>query len=559
MGLIELQALKDRKDLAALLGVKPSALSYLLYYVPDTKKYQKFEIDKKSGGTRKITAPIGAMKAVQNRLADILYDCCDDVDKANNRRCVSHGFRRGRSIYTNAYEHRHKRFVLNLDLADFFPSINFGRVRGFFIKSVDFKLNPAVATAIAQIACFENSLPQGSPCSPVIADLVAGALDARLVKLAKSARCTYTRYADDITFSTNKKLFPLDIAYQNSLSLSEWHLSEKLASRINGAGFSINVPKTRMQGRHTRQLVTGLTVNEKVNIRASYYRSARAMAQNLFATGKYHLPSKKGGNPSEPQAPEITNLNPLAGILSHIHYIRDRADRRERTEKKKNPTATRSLYRKFLFFKYFVDLKRPLIICEGKTDSIYLRSAVKKLSQAQKNLLGADGKPIFSIFNQNGSASEILQLEGGSEPLKIFLQDYEKKLGPYYYSPLKCPVIVLIDNDEGASSVFAFYKGKLKSDMSLKSIDSFYHVHKNLYVIKTPELGASGKSCIEDLFMQKALSTEIDGKSFATGLSKAAFAEKVVLKDMSTIDFSGFNPVFDRILAVINHYKPEVV
>jgi len=499
------------------------------------------------------------MKAVQNRLADILYDCCDDVDKANNRRCVSHGFRRGRSIYTNAYEHRHKRFVLNLDLADFFPSINFGRVRGFFIKSVDFKLNPAVATAIAQIACFENSLPQGSPCSPVIADLVAGALDARLVKLAKSARCTYTRYADDITFSTNKKLFPLDIAYQNSLSLSEWHLSEKLASRINGAGFSINVPKTRMQGRHTRQLVTGLTVNEKVNIRASYYRSARAMAQNLFATGKYHLPSKKGGNPSEPQAPEITNLNPLAGILSHIHYIRDRADRRERTEKKKNPTATRSLYRKFLFFKYFVDLKRPLIICEGKTDSIYLRSAVKKLSQAQKNLLGADGKPIFSIFNQNGSASEILQLEGGSEPLKIFLQDYEKKLGPYYYSPLKCPVIVLIDNDEGASSVFAFYKGKLKSDMSLKSIDSFYHVHKNLYVIKTPELGASGKSCIEDLFMQKALSTEIDGKSFATGLSKAAFAEKVVLKDMSTIDFSGFNPVFDRILAVINHYKPEVV
>jgi len=559
VGLIELQALKDRKDLAALLGVKPSALSYLLYYVPDTKKYQKFEIDKKSGGTRKITAPIGAMKAVQNRLADILYDCCDDVDKANNRRCVSHGFRRGRSIYTNAYEHRHKRFVLNLDLADFFPSINFGRVRGFFIKSVDFKLNPAVATAIAQIACFENSLPQGSPCSPVIADLVAGALDARLVKLAKSARCTYTRYADDITFSTNKKLFPLDIAYQNSLSLSEWHLSEKLASRINGAGFSINVPKTRMQGRHTRQLVTGLTVNEKVNIRASYYRSARAMAQNLFATGKYHLPSKKGGNPSEPQAPEITNLNPLAGILSHIHYIRDRADRRERTEKKKNPTATRSLYRKFLFFKYFVDLKRPLIICEGKTDSIYLRSAVKKLSQAQKNLLGADGKPIFSIFNQNGSASEILQLEGGSEPLKIFLQDYEKKLGPYYYSPLKCPVIVLIDNDEGASSVFAFYKGKLKSDMSLKSIDSFYHVHKNLYVIKTPELGASGKSCIEDLFMQKALSTEIDGKSFATGLSKAAFAEKVVLKDMSTIDFSGFNPVFDRILAVINHYKPEVV
>ena len=102
-----------------------------------------------------------------------------------------------------------RRWVFNLDLEDFFPSINFGRVRGFLLKNRDFRAESEHrATVISQIACHENSLPQGSPCSPVISNLVAHLLDMRLVRLASSVGCTYSRYADDLTFSTNKKIFP---------------------------------------------------------------------------------------------------------------------------------------------------------------------------------------------------------------------------------------------------------------------------------------------------------------------------------------------------------------
>ena len=98
--------------------------------------------------------------------------------------------------------------MFNLDIEDYFPSFNFGRVRGFFIRNRHFGLHPSAATLIAQIACFENRLPQGSPCSPVIADLISHLLDVKLAQLAKQHGATYSRYADDLTFSTRKKDFP---------------------------------------------------------------------------------------------------------------------------------------------------------------------------------------------------------------------------------------------------------------------------------------------------------------------------------------------------------------
>ena len=200
---------------------------------------------------------------------------------------LSHGFRRGHSIVTNARPHHGRRFVLNLDLKDFFPSFNFGRVRGFFIKSKAFELNEKVATLIAQIACYQNALPQGSPCSPVISDLLAHLLDVRLAKLAKKERVTYSRYADDLTFSTNQKSFPSALAVQNPEDAELWGLGEELVNRITDAGFAVNPDKTRMQLRTSRQLVTSLTVNAKVNVRKEYYKRTRAMCDALFKTGQY--------------------------------------------------------------------------------------------------------------------------------------------------------------------------------------------------------------------------------------------------------------------------------
>src|SRR6185436_17865655 len=120
--------------------------------------------------------------------------------------------------------------------------INFGRVRGFLIKNRDFALHEKVATVIAQLACHDNALPQGSPCSPVISNLIAHAMDIHLARLASVARCTYTRYADDLTFSTSAKQFPPTIAVQTTTSgdpTDVWVPSTKLRDTIERAGFRI--------------------------------------------------------------------------------------------------------------------------------------------------------------------------------------------------------------------------------------------------------------------------------------------------------------------------------
>lgn len=231
-----LKAASDIDDLAALLGYKAKSLAYILYKLPDAAKYTTFKIPKKSGGEREICAPTDQLKLVQRRLANILYACRDEIDKESGLGSLSHGFRRGHSIVTNAKPHHGRRFVLNLDLKDFFPSFNFGRIRGFFIKSKAFELNEKVATLIAQIACHQNSLPQGSPCSPVISDLVAHLLDARLAKMAKKEGVTYSRYADDLTFSTNKKSFPTALATQDEADAELWELRAAPPARQRRAG-----------------------------------------------------------------------------------------------------------------------------------------------------------------------------------------------------------------------------------------------------------------------------------------------------------------------------------
>ena len=117
--------------------------------------------------------------------------------------------------------HKNKRHVFNVDLKDFFPSLNFGRVRGFFIKNAHFQLEPKVATVIAQIACHDNELPQGSPCSPIISNFIGHLLDVRMANLAKKTKCNYSRYADDLTFSTNWKEFPEKLAIKKKGSDNE--------------------------------------------------------------------------------------------------------------------------------------------------------------------------------------------------------------------------------------------------------------------------------------------------------------------------------------------------
>jgi len=373
----DLRAAKSLHDLAAILRYRPSAISFIVYKTPVSAKYTTFEIPKKGGESRKIDAPNPKLKALQKRLADVLYECLHEIEgAAKSKNKLSHAFRKKHSIITNAKAHKARRYVLNLDLENFFPSLNFGRVRGFFLKNNHFKLAEPVATLLAQVACHDGTLPQGSPCSPIISELLTHFLDIRLVKLAKKNKCTYTRYADDITFSTNQKDFPTDLADETN---EGWKIGSELKDRIEDAGFTINEAKTRMQLRGSRQIVTGLVVNEKINVSQRYYKFARAMTESFLTTGSF----TQDGTTS-------TSVQKLEGILNHIYHVRERqidisidaefnGERRHKLhgartkQKNEHPTAIRRIYFQLVFFKHFIDPKKPLVICEGPTDPVYLK------------------------------------------------------------------------------------------------------------------------------------------------------------------------------------------
>ena len=186
-------SLNLRRDVAELLGVSTAQLNHQLYRIPASTKYQRFEIPKTNGGTRTILSPNPRLKHLQRRLSQVLY-------AVYKLKASVHGFALGRNVATNAKQHVHARYVLNLDLKDFFPSINFGRVRGLFMAG-PYNLGTEAATVLAQLCCHENQLPQGAPTSPIVSNMICSRLDFELQRHAGKHHCRYTRYADDITFS----------------------------------------------------------------------------------------------------------------------------------------------------------------------------------------------------------------------------------------------------------------------------------------------------------------------------------------------------------------------
>ena len=269
--------LQTFKDVAHLLELDHSHLIYHLYIRKRIgNQYNKFKISKKSGGNRVILAPTTGLKVIQQKLNYILQLVYKSKPSV-------HGFMPQKSIVTNASPHTKKNFVFNIDLEDFFPSINFGRVRGLFIAH-PYNLPPPVATTLAQICCFEGRLPQGAPTSPIVSNMIWAKMDNQLQKLAKRYKCFYTRYADDITFSTYVRVFPTTLARSNSYGQIE--IGNQLNKIIEENGFKINSKKIRLLTKNNRQEVTGLTTNEFPNVKRSYVRQIRSM---LHVWRKYGL------------------------------------------------------------------------------------------------------------------------------------------------------------------------------------------------------------------------------------------------------------------------------
>lgn len=370
--------LERRSDIAELLEIEEKQLIYHLYIASPHQRYKTFNISKRSGSRRLIEAPITPLKMIQSKLNQILQY----VYKAKPS---VHGFIFKKSILTNARVHLRRKHVLNVDLKDFFPSINFGRVRGLFI-SRPYNLNEEVATVLAQICCHNNHLPQGAPTSPIISNMICAQMDDQLQQLAKKYQCLYTRYADDITISTHLSRFPEKIA-KYSEETDKFEVGLALKGVIENNGFQVNQSKIHLQAKSRRQQVTGLTVNQIVNVKRSYVNQVRAM---LHAWDKFSLElaenehiqkySRKKRHLSKDR---ISFKMIVKGKIEYIGMVRGHQDAiylkfydqycsLAGIENKRSISLDTKLIRER-------PLVTPLIITEGKTDWKHLKLAFQKL------------------------------------------------------------------------------------------------------------------------------------------------------------------------------------
>lgn len=554
--LAKLKQAQSTSDIAKILGCSPAALTYTLY--KNRTKYTEFKIKKKNGGERIISVPEKKLKELQRRLSKGLQECINEINAKRKFETSSHGFVKGKSIFTNAYKHKNKNLVLNIDLANFFDSINFGRVRGYFIHNREFALSDKVSSILAQIVCYDNKLPQGSPCSPVISNLIAQILDVKLSALAKKYNCYYTRYVDDITFSTNQNIFPASMI---SLQEREVVVSGQLKKEIERAGFKINSGKTRLQFKNSRQDVTGLVVNKKVNVKHELKHIARAMTNSFFKLNSAYI--------SIDNRMEEVSLDRLNGILSFIYHIRSKMNDNSDTKNKGMLDSFDKMYSKFLFYKIFAANKSTVVICEGETDNIYLQYAFQNLvgSYPELQLIKKGVKKKINIFlyKQTKTLSHLLNVTDGTGNNIKLIKTYKQNMSGFVCPPQNYPVILLMDNDSGSNGI----DGLINRDFSdTREIhDGYTYVCENLYVVKTPLIDEKKETKIEDFFDCKTLSKKLGDKTFSASnnfdkslyFGKRKFAELIVKQNHKEIDFSNFKMIIDLFYLVICDYQKRLI
>ena len=298
---------KTVEGLAEAMGITVGKLRFLAYNrkVSKTSHYKRFYIAKKRGGKRLISAPMPDLKKAQHWILKHILDPTQLHDAA-------HGFRHGRSIVSNAFPHLKQDLVINLDLKDFFPSIHYKRVKGVF-RGMGY--SEKIATVLALIttepeadqvevdgqtywvAKSDRMLPQGAPTSPAITNIICRRMDARLLGIAKKLGFTYTRYADDLTFSGTGE--------------SGRNISRLLAMTkkvVREEDFRIHPDKMRIMRQGSRKEVTGVVVNEKPGISRKKLKKFKAL---IFQIEKDGIKGKSWDGSS----------NLLASIRGYAQFI----------------------------------------------------------------------------------------------------------------------------------------------------------------------------------------------------------------------------------------------
>lgn len=336
--------LQTKQDLLDLLNfskkmlygkkAKPITLKALTYFANPNickNRYKTFKIKKKTGGERIINAPNGGLKHILRAL-NFALQCCYEPHQAAT------GFVLNKSVVDNAQLHVSKNYVFNLDLKDFFHSFGRNRVKlGFMYGPFNLHKTKEQKRLAFLLAClcthpFEIDgkmqivLPQGAPTSPTLTNILCQNLDRRLYGLAKRFGATYSRYADDITFSSDLSIFKRK---KNPILNEKGHYDDfrsELKRIIEEQDFKVNPLKTRLQKKGTKQEVTGLTVNEKVNVNRKYIKDIRMYLYFWEAYGyqkaegifKEHYLSKKG----HVKNPQNKFENVLDGKLEYLKMVK---------------------------------------------------------------------------------------------------------------------------------------------------------------------------------------------------------------------------------------------
>jgi retron-type reverse transcriptase len=299
-------------DVAAALALPIPRLRWLAFHAEATTQphYVRFTVPKRSGGTRDLAAPMPRLRATQDWiLAHVLAKVPTHA--------AAHGFVPGRSTVSNAVPHLQALAVVNCDLRDFFPTIHVHRVRGCF---QELGYSPAAATILAllcteaprrlveyagrplHVATGPRCLPQGAPTSPALSNLIARRLDARCLGLARKLGFTYSRYADDLSFSTTEPDALARIGY----------LLARIRHIARDEGFAVNEKKTRVLRPSSSQRVTGIVVNgAEPRIPRATVRRLRAILHQAEKTGIEA--QNRDGHPDF--------ANHLAGMLAWVRMV----------------------------------------------------------------------------------------------------------------------------------------------------------------------------------------------------------------------------------------------
>jgi RNA-directed DNA polymerase len=304
---------------------RPIQLKSLTFFANPTlfeKRYETFTIKKKSGGDRTIHSPATGLKSIQRSLNVILQTLSEPHRAAT-------GFIPGKSIVDNAKLHVNQNYVFNIDLKDFFHSFDRNRVKVGLMKP-PFNLKEQKEPLAFFIACLcthpfsineslKVVLPQGSPTSPTLTNILCVTLDRRLNGLAKRFNAKYSRYADDITFSSSHNIFTNE----------DFHAELKRIIEKD-QGLTINPCKTRLQKTQYRQETTGLTVNDKVNVRKRYVKQIRMWLYYWEKYGYSHA-NKIFRKDYNKDKGHLNNTNAslvhvISGKLEYLKMVKGQAD-----------------------------------------------------------------------------------------------------------------------------------------------------------------------------------------------------------------------------------------